>query len=98
MSYSQEVFRPGYRRCTGLEDRLALCAILESPVEDTPDAIRSRMRSFAKRGVLPSLVSLVQVAFLETPKATTRVNLLMTLDLKENVSGGLKYLQYTEIS
>ena len=46
---SREVFRPGYRRCTGLEDRLALCAILESPVEDTPDAIRSRMRSFAKR-------------------------------------------------
>ena len=42
-------FESGYRRCSGLNGKLALSAILKSPLHDNPDSIRSRMRSFSKR-------------------------------------------------
>lgn len=45
----KDQFCSGYRRCSGLEGKLALSAILKSPDGDTPESIRSRMRGFAKR-------------------------------------------------
>ena len=42
-------FETGYRRCLGLGGKLALEAVLKSPNGDSPEIIRSRMRSFARR-------------------------------------------------
>lgn len=45
----QDEFETGYRRCLGLGGKLALGAVLKSPNGDSPEIIRNRMRSFARR-------------------------------------------------